>query len=62
MTTKRMNRKYVWAYFDGKPMVEVIQAALDNKKTVSEMKAFLIRENPGYTVTFVVTEGGRLPV
>jgi hypothetical protein len=25
-----MKRKYIWAYLDGKKLVEVIQAALDN--------------------------------
>jgi hypothetical protein len=49
-------RKYVWAYLDGKPLAEVIQAALDNKTTVSGVKALLIRENPGHAVTFAVTE------
>jgi hypothetical protein len=48
-------RKYVWAYLDGKPLAEVIQAALDSKTTVSDMKALLIRENPGRAVTFAVT-------
>jgi hypothetical protein len=47
-------RKYIWAYLDGKKLVEVIQAALDNNKSVSEMKALLIEENPGHKVTFKV--------
>lgn len=51
---KRNNRRYIWAYLDGKKLVEVIQAALDNNMTVSEMKALLIKENPGHEVTFKV--------
>ena len=49
-----MKRKYIWAYLDGKPLVEVIQAALDNNMTVDEVKKLLIRENPGHEVTFKV--------
>ena len=33
-----MERKKIWAYLDGKKLVEVIQASLDNNKSVSEMK------------------------
>lgn len=47
-------RAYIWAYLDGKKLVEVIQAALDNKMMVDEVKALLIRENPGHEVTFKV--------
>ena len=46
--------KYVWAYLDGKKLVEVIQAALDNHKSVDEMKRILVKENPGHTVIFKV--------
>jgi hypothetical protein len=49
-----MKRKYIWAYLDGKKLVEVIQAALDNNKTVDQVKKLLIRENPGHEVTFRV--------
>jgi hypothetical protein len=55
----KTKRKYVWAYMDGTPLVEMIQAALDNNVTISEMKARLIKENPGHTVTFDVTEKKR---
>ena len=48
----------IWAYLDGKKLVEVIQAALDNNKTVDDIKKLLIAENPGHEVTFKVT-GGR---
>ena len=36
-----MKRKYIWAFLDGEPLVEVIQAALDNNMMVdaSEAKA-----------------------
>lgn len=52
---KRKNkRKTVWAYLDGKKLVDVVQAALDNNMMVDELKAQLIRENPGHEVTFKV--------
>jgi hypothetical protein len=51
---KEMKRKYIWAYLDGKKLVEVIQAALDNNKTVDQVKKLLIKENPGHKVTFKV--------
>lgn len=41
-------------YLDGKKLVEVIQAALDNNMMVSDMKKLLIKENPGHEVTFKV--------
>ena len=49
---KRSKRKTVWAYLDGKKLVDVVQAALDNHMMVDEVKALLIRENPGHEVTF----------
>lgn len=51
---KRMKRKTVWAYLDGKKLVDVVQAALDNNMMVDDMKAALVRENPGHEVTFRV--------
>lgn len=48
----RGKRTYIWAYLDGKKLVEVIQAALDNNMTVDAMKQMLIDENPGHDVTF----------
>ncbi len=53
-----MNRKriYIWAYLDGKKLVEVIQAALDNNMTVDDLKQKLIDENPGHEVTFKVVK------
>ena len=50
----RYKRKYIWAYLDGKKLVEVIQAALDNNMMVDDMKRRLIEENPGHEVTFKV--------
>ena len=47
-------RAYIWAYLDGKRLVEVIQAALDNNMTVNDMKELLVNENPGHEVTFKV--------
>jgi len=50
----RNKRKHIWAYLDGKKLVEVIQAALDNNMSVGDMKQLLIDENPGHEVTFKV--------
>ena len=52
----RHKRSYIWAYLDGKKLVEVIQAALDNNTTVDQMKQLLVRENPGHEVTFKVVK------
>ena len=52
----RMKRSYIWAYLDGKPLVEVIQAALDNNMMVTDMKKLLIAETPGHEVTFKVVK------
>ena len=51
---KRGKRTTVWAYLDGKKLVDVVQAALDNNMMVDDVKAILIRENPGHEVTFKV--------
>ena len=50
----RRKKTYIWAYLDGKRLVEVIQAALDNNMMVDDMKQKLIQENPGHEVTFKV--------
>lgn len=49
----RRKRKTVWAFLDGKKLVDVVQAALDNMM-VDDLKAKLIAENPGHEVTFKV--------
>lgn len=49
---KRTKRTYIWAYLDGEPLVEVIQAALDNHMMVDDLKKKLIDENPGHDVKF----------
>ena len=51
---RRRKHKTVWAYLDGKKLVDVVQAALDNHMMVDDLKALLIRENPGHVVTFNV--------
>lgn len=51
---RRNKRKTVWAYLDGKKLVDVVQAALDNNMTVDDMKQVLVNENPGHEVTFKV--------
>lgn len=51
---KRKKRTTVWAYLDGKKLVDVVRAALDNNMMVDDLKAQLIRENPGHEVTFKV--------
>lgn len=43
----RKKRKTVWAFLDGKKLVDVVQAALDNNMMVDDLKAKLIAENPG---------------
>lgn len=50
----KRRRKHIWAYLDGKKLVEVIQAALDNNMMVDDTKKMLITENPGHKVTFKV--------
>lgn len=47
-------RVKIWAYLDGKKLVEVIQAALDNNMMVDDLKKMLIDENPGHEITFKV--------
>ena len=51
---RRRKRTTVWAYLDGKKLVDVVQAALDNNMMVDDMKAVLIRENLGHEVIFKV--------
>lgn len=51
---RRTKRKTVWAYLDGKKLVDVVKAALDNNIMVDEMKQILIKENPGHEVTFKI--------
>ena len=51
---KRMKRRTVWAYLDGKKLVDVVQAALDNNMMVDDLKEKLVAENPGHEVTFKV--------
>lgn len=51
---RRTKRKTVWAYLDGKKLVDVVKAALDNNMMVDDLKKKLIEENPGHEVTFKV--------
>lgn len=50
----KRKRTEIWAYLDGKKLVEVIQAALDNNMLVDDLKQKLIEENKGHSVTFIV--------
>lgn len=50
----RNKRKTIWAYLDGKKLVDVAKAALDNNMMVSDLKEKLVKENPGHDVTFKV--------
>lgn len=52
MRSRKTKRKTVWAYLDGKKLVDVVQAALDNNMMVDDLKARLIRENPGHEIAF----------
>jgi hypothetical protein len=45
-------RKTIWAYLDGKKLVDVVLAALDHNMHVDDVKKLLIAENPGHEVTF----------
>lgn len=45
-------RRTLWAYLDGKKLVDVVQAALDNNMMVDDLKHVLVAENPGHEVTF----------
>lgn len=49
---RRRKRKTIWAYLDGKRLVDVAQAALDNNMMVDDLKKQLIKENPDHEVTF----------
>lgn len=49
---RRAKRKTIWAYLDGKKLVDVLQAALDNNMMVDDLKERLIKENPGHEITF----------
>lgn len=51
---KRRRTKTVWAYLDGKKLVDVVQAALDNRMMVDDLKALLVREKPDHEITFKV--------
>ena len=55
-TVKDDEEEYLWAYLDGKKLVEVIQAALDNNMLVSDMKQLLIDEKAGHTIEFKVVK------
>ena len=44
---RRNKRKTVWVYLDGKKLVDVTQAALDNNMMVDDMKKLLIKKIPG---------------
>ena len=45
-------RRTLWAYLNGKKLVDVVQAALDNNMMVDDLKRVLVAENPGHEVTF----------
>ena len=50
-----MKKKTIKAYRDGDLLCcDVVQAALDNNLSVSELKLLLIAENPGAEITFKV--------
>ena len=50
----KRKRTYIWAYLDGKKLVEVIQAALDNNMMVDDLKQKIITENLGHSVEFKI--------
>ncbi len=42
---KRMKKRTVWAYLDGKKLLDVVQAALDNNMMVDDVKKIQCRES-----------------
>ena len=56
MIEMRTKKRVLWAYLDGKKLVEVIRAALDNNMMVADMKKVLLKENIGHEVTFKIEE------
>lgn len=50
----RQKRKTIWAYLDGKKLVDVVRAAMDDNMTVAGLKEKLVKENTGHEVTFKV--------
>ena len=54
----RQKRKTLWAYMDGKKLIDVVQAALDNNMMVDDLKEVLIKENPGHKITFKYEQEG----
>lgn len=51
---RKQKKQKLWAYLDGKKLVEVTQAALDNNMTVSDLKKVLVAENHGHEVIFKI--------
>lgn len=51
---RRKKRTTIWAYIDGKKLVDVVQAALDNNMMAEDLKEQLIREKPRHKITFKV--------
>ena len=47
-----MKRETIWAYLDGKKLVDVLQAALDNHMTISETKKLLIKQENEKLIKF----------
>lgn len=43
---------------DGKKLIDVVQAALDNNMMVDDLKEVLIKENPGHKITFKYEQEG----
>ena len=52
MRQRQKRKTTIWAYLDGKKLVDVVQAALDNNMMVDDLKELLKKENPGHEVTF----------
>jgi hypothetical protein len=49
-----MRKNTIWAYRDGKKLVDVLEAALDNHMMTIDLKKKLIAENPDHVITFKV--------
>ena len=55
---KRRKKTTVWAYLDGKKLVDVVQAALDNNMMVDDLKKKLIQYQPGPEIKYTVQSWG----
>ena len=51
---RKMKKKTIWAYIDGKKYVNVVQVALDNNMMVDDMKKKIVAQNPNNEIIFKI--------